>query len=127
MGAVGGSIESVSVDGRTFPVAADAEANVKLGGYEKEQQPNGDGSARPVKTRVAWEISGVTVQVDHDRGDQEFLQGIENQDDNVNCVITYANGVSYQGIGSITGELAFNTQNATAELTLGGPNKLTQQ
>jgi len=127
MGAVGGSIESLSIDGRTFPVAADAEANVKLGGYEKEVQPNGDGSSRPVKSRVAWSISGVSVQVDHDRGDQEFLQGIANQNGNVNVVITYANGISYQGRGTITGELPYNTQNATIELELAGPQKLTQQ
>jgi hypothetical protein len=33
MTAVGGSIESVSLQGRTFAVAADAESQRKLGGW----------------------------------------------------------------------------------------------
>ncbi len=45
MAAVGGSIESVTLDGRTFAVAADAEAQRKLGGFENEVQANGDGTA----------------------------------------------------------------------------------
>ena len=43
MPAVGGSIESVTLNGRPFPVAADAEAQRKLGGWENEVQANGDG------------------------------------------------------------------------------------
>ena len=33
MAAVGGSIESVELEGRGFPVASDAEAQRKLGGF----------------------------------------------------------------------------------------------
>lgn len=127
MSAVGGSIESVSIDGRTFPVAADAEANQKLGGFEKEQQPNGDGSARAVLTRVTWLLDGLTVQIDPDRADQEFLQEQSDSKKNVNIVVTYASGVSYQGRGSVTGEVSVSSQSATAGITLAGPGKLSQQ
>ena len=51
MAAVGGSIQEVALSGRVFGVAADAEAQRKLGGLENEVMPNGDGmTARLVKT-----------------------------------------------------------------------------
>ena len=59
MPAVGGSIQSISIRGRIFPVASDAEANKKLGGFENEVQANGDGTARKVMTRVPWSIDGL--------------------------------------------------------------------
>ena len=61
MAAIGGSLESVSLDGREFPVAADAEVQRKLGGFENEVQASGDGSARMVKTRVPWSLDGLVV------------------------------------------------------------------
>ena len=36
MAAVGGSVLAVNIDGREYPVAADADINRKLGGYENE-------------------------------------------------------------------------------------------
>ena len=74
MPAVGGSIESVNLSGREFAVAADAEAQRKLGGFENEVQANGDGTARLIKTRVPLSLDGLTIEIDDDRGDQEFLQ-----------------------------------------------------
>ena len=81
MPAVGGPIESVSIDGRNFPVAADADTNRKIGGDENEIQPNGDGSARIIKTKVPWKVDGLTVSVDDFLGDHEFLQGISDKND----------------------------------------------
>lgn len=127
MPAVGGSIESISIRGRLFPVAADADANRKLGGFENELQPNGDGSARLIKTRVAWVIDGLTVEIDEDRADHEFLQEIADDPDYVPITITFASGSTWQGRGTVSGELQVSSQNATASLSLSGPGKLTQQ
>jgi len=127
MTAVGGSIESCSIRGRLFAVAADAEANRKLGGFENEVQANGDGTARLVKTRIAWLIDGLTVVVDDVRADQEFLQEIADGNDFVPITITLASGTTYQGTGTVSGEIQFSTQNATAQIALSGPGKLTQQ
>jgi len=127
MTAVGGSIESVSIAGRTFSVAADTESQRKLGGTENEIQPNGDGSARNVKTRVNWSIDGLSLTVDDDRGDHEFLQERADASGFEPMSVTYASGVTYQGRGTITGELQVSSQNATASVTLGGPGKLTKQ
>lgn len=127
MAAVGGSIESLSIDGRTFPVASDAEANRKLGGFENEVQANGDGTARIVKTRVPWSLDSVTVEIDDDRGDQEFLQEIADGNEFVPIDITFASGTVYSAPGTITGEIQVSSQSATAGLSLMGPGSMTKQ
>ena len=93
MGAVGGSIESISIRGRLFPVAADSEATRKLGGFENEVQANGDGSARIVKTRVPWSLDGLQVEINDTRADEEFLQEIADALEPVPITITLASGV----------------------------------
>lgn len=123
---VAGSIESVSIKGRYFAVASDADASMKTGGFENETQPNGDGTARTIKTRVAWALTGLTLAVDHSRGDLEFLQGISDAREEVACSVTYADGSTYSGSGTINGELAVSSQSGTAEVALGGSGKLTK-
>lgn len=125
--ATGGSIESISLDGREFAVAADSDASRKLGGFENEISPNGDGTARLIKTRVTWALDGISVVVDDDRGDQEFLQGIADGTGFVPVGISLVSGVTYQGDGTITGEVQASSQNATAGISLGGPGEMTQQ
>lgn len=127
MSAIGGSIESVTLDGRNFAVAADAEAQRKLGGFENEVQANGDGTARLIKTRVPLSISGLTIEIDDDRGDHEFLQSLADRNDFFPIAITYASGAIYQGSAMITGEMQVSSQNQTAALSLTGPGTLTAQ
>lgn len=127
MTAVGGSIQAISLEGRNFAVAADAEGQRKLGGFENEVLPNGDGTARMGKTRVPWMLDGITVEVDDSRGDHEFLQELSDGNAFFPVVITLASGEDYQGTGQITGEMQTSTQNATAAFTLSGPGKLTKQ
>lgn len=127
MPAIGGSIEAVTLDGRIFPVAADAEAQRKLGGFENEVQANGDGTARLVKTRVPLSIDGLTIEVDDARGDHEFLQALSDRNDYFAVAITYASGAVYQGTAQITGEMQASSQNAVAAVSLMGPGILTRQ
>ena len=127
MAAVGGSIESITLDGRGFAVAADAEAQRKLGGFENEVQANGDGTARLIKTRVPLSIDGLTLEIDDDRADQEFLQELSNRNDFFPVVISYASGSDYQGTAQIVGETQASSQNATAGVSLMGPGVLTKQ
>jgi hypothetical protein len=123
----GGSILEVSLGGRIFPVAADAESNRKLGGCENELEMNGDGSARIVKTRVPLQLDGLTLEVDDARGDQEFLQGLADASDFFTFSATFANGTTYQGTAQIIGEFQCNSKNATAQVTLAGPGNMTKQ
>lgn len=127
MGAVGGSIQEVVLDGRTFSVATDAESQRKLGGFENEVQANGDSTARIIKTRVPLMIDGLTLTTDDSRGDHEFLQALADRGDFFGLIISYASGQSYQGLAQITGDLQTSSQSATTAVTLTGPGKLTKQ
>jgi len=127
MPAVGGSIEEITMAGRRFAVAADAESQRKLGGFENEVQANGDGTARIIKTRVPLSIDGLTVEVADDRGDHEFLQDLSNALDYFAISITYASGVTYDGTAMLTGELQTSSQASTASVSLMGPGVLTKQ
>lgn len=127
MAATGGSIESVTLDGREFPAAADAEAQRKLGGFENELQPNGDGSARIIKSRVPWSLDGLTVEVDDGRGDHEFLQELANRNVEFPIAVTFVSGITYQGAGQIVGEMQVSSQNATGAVSLMGSGNLTPQ
>lgn len=127
MSAVGGPIESVSIRGRLFPVAADADTNTKLGGFENEVKPNGNGTARMIKSRVPWSVMGLKVEVDHNRSDQEFLKEIADGQDFVPMAVTFADGFTYQGKGQIVGEVQYSSGEAVAEIGLAGPGEATQQ
>jgi hypothetical protein len=127
MTAVGGSLESISIDGRLFPVTADADGNRNLGGFKNDLQPNGDGTARLVKERINWSYDGITIEVDDARADQEFLQKTADSNDFVTITITHASQVTYQGKCTIVDEIAYSSNKSTAQIKLGGPGKLTQQ
>ena len=128
MAAIGGSIQEVALSGRVFGVAADAEAQRKLGGFENEVMPNGDGmTARLIKTRVAWSLDGLSLEMDDSRGDHEFLQDLTNRTDYFAISITYASGETYQGRGQVTGETQTSSQSAMAPVNLMGPGILTRQ
>jgi len=127
MAAVGGSIESVTLDGRIFPVAFDADISRKLGGFENENMPNGDGTSRLIKTRVLWSLAGVQVEADDSRGDHEFIQALADRNDYFPIALTYASGDTYQGTGQISGENTASSQSATLTVDLSGPGSLTKQ
>lgn len=127
MPAVGGSLEGISLDGRNFAVAADAESQRKLGGWENEVQANGDGTARIIKTRVPLLISDLQIEIDDSRGDIEFLQELANRKDFFPIAPTYASGVVYQGSAIIIGEMQVSSQSQTASVSLSGPGVLTKQ
>lgn len=125
--AVGGSIEVCTVDGRPFAVAADADANRDLGGFTNEVQPNGNATARLIKTRKPWNIDGLSLEISDGRGDLEFLQNIANGKKFVPITVTEASGLTYSGSGQIVGEVKRSSQNATAPIGFMGPDVLTQQ
>jgi len=124
---IGGSIESITVDSQPFAVAADADATLSLGGWSNEVQPNGNGTSRIIKTRIPWSLTGLTVAIVDDNGDQETLQAVADGNVYVPCTIRMASGVVYQGTGTITDNIERSTQSATASLSLSGQGTLTKQ
>jgi hypothetical protein len=127
MAATGGSIESVTINGREFPATADSDVQRILGGFNNELLPNGDGTSRRIKTRVLPAFKGVVVECDDARADQEFLQDIADGEALVPIAVTYASGLPYQGRGTIVGELGSSNQSATASFDIMGEGKFTQQ
>lgn len=126
MAAKGGSVESVTIAGREFPVTADATVSRKLGGKENAIELNGNGTGRVIQTLVAPMFSGVVVECDDVRDDQEFLQDVADAGELVPVFVTYMSSV-YQGQATITGELTFDNQSATASFDLAGTGKFTKQ
>lgn len=127
MARVGGSIQGVTLAGREYAVAADAESQRKTGGFENEVAANGDGSARLIKTRVPLQFDGLTLVTDDSNGDVEFLQNLANRPDFFPVAITYASGVTLQAQAQIAGEIKTSSQNATTEISLMGPGVVTVQ
>ena len=127
MSAVGGSILEIAIRGRTFAVAADADATIDLGGFSNEVKANGNGTARLIKTRKPWMVSGVKVAIDNTRSDREFLKQIADAQDFVPCTITLVDGITYQGRGILVGDFNGSSADATAEIGLSGPGDATQQ
>lgn len=127
MAMVGGSMVSLSLDGRGFSVAADADVSSKVGGTENELQMNGDSTGRLIKTAVGWALTGYTLGIDFGRGDDQFLQDLQNRNDFFPVVAQYASGAIRNGLGQITGETQTSSMNATATVDLMGPGELTLQ
>lgn len=127
MGATGGSIESITLGGRTFSVAGDADSNRKLGGFENDVQANGDGTARLLKTRVPWAASDLALSIDDLNGDHEFLQDLADRNSMFAITAAYASGAIFNGEGQITAELQVSSANTTATVSLMGSGKFTAQ
>ena len=124
---VGGSMESVSWFGREFAVAADADGNRDLGGFEVEFQSNGNPTGRFIMTRKGWGMDGLSLSIDDDNGDQEFLQEKINAGKAGPFVATHASGAIYQAVGQLVGELKVSTMNTTAPVAFKGAGKMTKQ
>lgn len=129
---VAGSIARVSLRGRSFSVAADADVSRKLGGFESAIEMNGDGTARVIKTRQGWALSGIAVDINDIRGDQEFLvelqNGVRADADGFYAVsIEYASGAIYSGRGTVIEAVEYGSMAGTAALSLAGPGTLTKQ
>jgi len=124
---VTGSIREISLSGRIFSVSADSDPSRKLGGFANEGQANGDGSMRVVQVRELWTVDGLTISMDDDRGDEEFLQNLADAGDLFVITVTYAGNITYQGSGQITGEITRASQAGTGDIALTGPGKFTKQ
>lgn len=127
MSATGGSIESVTLDGRNFPVAADADSNRRMGGSTNEMQANGDGSVRMIKTRMPWQASDLSLAINDLRGDHKFLQDLADRNTLFPITATYASGAIFNGSGQVEGEVNVSSQSTTAALSLAGEGQFLPQ
>ncbi len=124
---VAGSLRAMSIKGREFSAAGDADLARKLGGLENEVQPNGDGTARIIQVVVPWKVGGITLTIRDDREDQEYLQEIANSGQEVDITFTFRNNVTYQSKGTIVGEINFQSMAGTAGIECSGGGVMSKQ
>jgi len=127
MPAVGGSISAINLDGRNFTVASDSDGQRSLGGSTNTVEPNGDNTARLIKTANTWKVTDLDVITDNFNGDGEFLQNLADGNDFFPVAVTYADGSIYNGTGQITDEPIYSSAKATTALGLAGGGKMVKQ
>lgn len=125
--AVGGSIKEVAVDGRVFGIAADTDAERSLGGYENEVEPNGDGmTGRLLQTVTAPEVGGLSLVIDDDQQDLEFLQARANAHEFFDFSYTEVTGITYRGTAQIVGGVKRSSAKATSSVAFKGVGVFSQ-
>lgn len=125
--ATGGSVNNITVNDRTFRVAADADPTRDLGGFSSEIKPNGDSTAREIMTRKVWKLEGITVEIDPNSDDQEFLQDLANVPGYYAISIELVDQTVYQATGKPVGDLQASSMDASMSLSLSGPGRLVKQ
>lgn len=121
---IGGSIQSISIDGRDFNVTSDADFTIDMGGFKNERLMNGNNTSRKKKERKPWKVTGIVLDTDFANGDHAFLQNIADGPD-VAMVIHFADDSKLTGTGSIEGDLTFSSMNSTGSLEMAGGGTLT--
>jgi hypothetical protein len=124
--ATGGSIESVTIGGRRFPVDSEEDVTQMLGGFSNETKLAGDGSGRQIKKRVPWSIKSLKLICDPEREDTEYLQALADESNFVPITMKLVDGTIYGGQGQIEGDIEWSSQDSSASIELKGPGKLEQ-
>src|SRR4051812_30187798 len=69
----GGSIKSVTIHGREFPVDAQCDARLNLGDVQNTVVIFGSGNGGITQELIPWSLSNLEVGISDDRGDLGFL------------------------------------------------------
>lgn len=126
--ATGGPIKQLSVDGRIYTTAGDADSPRDLGGMTNAYSPNGDGKTGVwTQTPHGWRVENVVIACEANRNDQRELQRVANSGENVPINFTYMDNSTYGGKGNIEGEIKWSNNSARATATFVGPGELRKQ
>ena len=120
MAAVGGPVESITINGRNFVCDSEDDVSITPKGFNNAVKQNGDGTTRLVKSWHVGSIEGLNITIDEQAGDLEFLQDLQNKCEFVPVQCTLVNGVVYNGTMQITNAVKLSTKESTAEVTLNG-------
>jgi hypothetical protein len=74
-----GSPRSITIADREFPVAADSDAELDIGGEVNTVVPTGSGQSIITQARSNWILANIEVVISEDRGDLGFLAGLFNE------------------------------------------------
>lgn len=116
----GGPIKQVNIDGRNFTVDSEAEVTFALGGYTNEIKQNGDGSMRLVKSLKPARANAISIVIDDERGDEEFIQKVIDKYELVNISITDVNEKVWSGKGQIVEDPETSKKQGTKEISVQG-------
>ena len=123
-----GSLIEITIDGRSFKAAADADGTTRLGGISNEYSPNGDGeTGRYIQTRQGWMLGGIDLAFDDDNADLEYAQSVQAKGTSVPIKATYADGTVRSGRGNIIGSIEVSSMSGTASVGFEGPGKFAIQ
>lgn len=113
-----------SAGSRTYKVKGGESHKKDLGGKTSETRMNGDGTGHEVKQAKAWKISDVQLETANMTDGLEFLQDIQNEDPYAIFTVTYVDGKTYKGKGTIQGDLDEDAFEGYVQVTIGGPGQL---
>lgn len=123
MGAIGGPLSSISLNGRVFSIPEDSSVTQQLKEIENELKKNADGTTRLLRKPQLQMLEGVKVAIDDSQNDLEFLSELNDNGDGgddglFNCVAGFPSGAIYAGRCQIIGDIKREADDASAELTL---------
>ena len=117
---LGLSVMHTSVGTREFSVQSDQDINLQIGGYINEIQINGNGTGHDKMKRVPWMLEGLSVEVNQDKKDQEFLQDLSNSPVPGTWTWEHINGSIYTMLGKPQGDMKFNSNSGYFPLVIAG-------
>lgn len=127
MAAVGGDVQQISINRRLFNVAGGNDATIVKGGKDNTIEMNGNRTGRVIQKQVPWTITGLQVEIDHDKDDLGFLQQVKDSGEKVPCTIDLVDGTTYRGTGTIVDATELSTEKTTASVSLSGDGNLELQ
>lgn len=75
---VTGSIKSVTIHSREFPVDAGCEAQLNVGGLKNTVTVSGSGASIITQEQIPWSLFGVEIAISDDRGELGILASLFN-------------------------------------------------
>ena len=151
-----GSLKSVTVDGREFPVDAASDALLDTGGFANTVQVTGSGASIVSQERIPWSLQNVDIVISEDRGDLGFLASVFNaivapfapslafdappsgpdreflgeviaRGTFRAIIVTLVDGSSYAGRGTVVGSVQVGTLSGLARMSFAGDGEMTRQ
>lgn len=120
MNTKGGPISEVVIDGRKFQVMPDSDPDLAVGGRKANVTKPAQGTSKIDFETLPGSIKGLTLILDQDRRDTEFLQSIVDGGELVDCSASNSVGTTWAGKQIITSEIAEKLKGSTIDIDLEG-------
>jgi hypothetical protein len=154
---VSGSIKSVSIHGREFPVDAGCDARLNIGGVQNTLVVFGSGNAAFTQEQKGWFVEDLDVCISDDRGDlgflaqafnavvgnipigglqipapptgpdRGFLTDVAELGAFIPIGVTLVDDTTWAGAGNVVGPIDTSSRSGIAKLSLAGRDRLIKQ